>query len=746
MKSPDKLSITPVIILSLLFSGICSAGIVTAEDINQLSRQAEQIYNEFMNESFDERMQYIFFGNLPLETEKQKISEKGKQGSTQLSQIINPQKKLRTEIENYEGADWDRLYGANGLWRKLVCDICRSTTFKLEIDYYRYLFSPKAEKTQIYRQLKDNLEKHCECESNYHKFLKARFNFLLDNRKQALEILDELINSQDTSKAVHQRAKLSKLKHTVTSEPPLKKEINKITEEILNANLSGDTELVISLLAQQKECKGEVEFKKTLDRFDETEKYLCSLAARRVSKLYKNQKSNKITPLDVKLACLAALEGANELNKQTILNLAEEEKLKCPLLLYCCSESTMSENRAVEYLLECTRLKRSQSSSWLDIEASTLIRQAVERAYNGLVEKKVNCDTGREAFSSFLEDCPADKTYDLKFKAGCGLLFCGFEEEGGKTLGKLWENKNAGIWRYRARFNLLKHKASALSPADSDYENLLSETGNLIEQCSLHSEGEYRKLLGECINFHCGLLAAKGGKDCGKEILKKLSILESLNNKQIILKAHALTTLERYPKCLETLTRINKPKCENLQNAFTPLSEVIQRIEISEEKRIVKSQRRKKLLSLTETLQSCLENRQVTLLFAESLVSFSNEQVDIKKARQLLDNFDNGDPGVLRFRGKLLMAEGDFKAAAEKWVTIRNNIKNAYPDNYKGNWFWWQSRFYEFLCWSKLPDSSAKEIARLMEVLENSTSEIPFPWERKLSDLKKKLKTEITTN
>lgn len=746
MKSARQLLIVSIIFLPL-FSGTGTAETVTTEEVSGLSRQAAKVYNFFMESTFTERAEYIFFGNFSPGNQRKIILKRAEEARGKLLKILNHQKELRKEIENYEGSDWDSLYGANGLWRRLVCDICETGTFKLEIDYYRYLFSPTKEKSQILPALESRLEKQFDCESNWRRLLKARCFFLIGDDEKATQILDELIDSQFTGESIRPRAELLKLKHTGIPESYPRKEINEIAAEITNTGSSKGTEFAISVLGELRKLTTGTELKKTIKEFGKPGECLYSLAERRISNFYENDRISEISPFEVRLACLGFLEGANDFDGKALLNLTENANLRCPLLLYCCSESAENENDSVGYLLECIRLLENLPESWLDIERDTLIRRIIERTYNGLANKSVSCDTGEEVFSFYLDQSPSDGEYKLKFRAGCGLLCCGAERKGKTTLEELWKDKDSGIWVYRARLELLKHKASRLSPDDSDYINLLSEAEDLAGKCSLRSQKGYKELLRKCVNFHCRLLADKGDKKSAEQILKQLTLFETLTDRQTIIKARACAILERYPECLQTLTGIRQPGLQQSADVYYPLYEVISRIEIGEEREILDTEGKQVLLTLAENLSAKLDSREADLLFAEALVSLSDKTDDIKKVDQLTKNINaENETDLLRCRGKLLLAENKFKAAAEKWIAIRNIIKNTYPESYRKNWFWWQSRYYEFLCWSKLPSASSSEIVRVIEVLENSAPDPPFPWGGKLSTLKNGLKTGITVN
>ncbi|GAH68049.1 unnamed protein product, partial [marine sediment metagenome] len=101
--------------------------IPTAEDINNLAETARLTADTFMRESFQLRMQYELSGRFLRQEDKENLHKLAKSADDRLQAIAESQRKLKKQIEDYQGDDWDNRYGSTGLWRKLSRDLYVTT-------------------------------------------------------------------------------------------------------------------------------------------------------------------------------------------------------------------------------------------------------------------------------------------------------------------------------------------------------------------------------------------------------------------------------------------------------------------------------------------------------------------------------------------------------------------------------------------------------------------------------------------
>lgn len=96
----------------------------------------------------------------------------------------------------------------------------------------------------------------------------------------------------------------------------------------------------------------------------------------------------------------------------------------------------------------------------------------------------------------------------------------------------------------------------------------------------------------------------------------------------------------------------------------------------------------------------------------------------------LLDkNKGEKTPLFLRAFARRRMAEGDWSGALQAWGDLRLQLSGPASPR------WWQCRYYELLCYSRLPETSYDELTRAVEVLLATYPAAPDDWKTRLRSL-----------
>ena len=134
-------------------SASSAKAIPTAEDINSLAETAKLTADTFMRESFQLRMQYEFTGRFSRQEDKENLQKLAKSADDRLQAIAESQRKLKKQIEDYQGDDWDNRYGSTGLWRKSVGGWYTTIFTKCEIDFYLALSVEQPQRNEILHKI-----------------------------------------------------------------------------------------------------------------------------------------------------------------------------------------------------------------------------------------------------------------------------------------------------------------------------------------------------------------------------------------------------------------------------------------------------------------------------------------------------------------------------------------------------------------------------------------------------------------
>lgn len=127
---------------------------------------------------------------------------------------------------------------------------------------------------------------------------------------------------------------------------------------------------------------------------------------------------------------------------------------------------------------------------------------------------------------------------------------------------------------------------------------------------------------------------------------------------------------------------------------------------------------------------ACQASPRGALIWVE-LVAFkgSVSEEDKRTIRDLL-NRNEGYAGreLVRARARREMAEGNWTEALNAWQSLRQGLEADQP-------VWWQCRYYELLCYSRLPEVTAEQVQHAVKVLLASHSSVPPAWEKKIKQL-----------
>jgi hypothetical protein len=120
-------------------------------DMDTLANQTKYIADTFMQKSVEVRLGYEYRQGFASDAQAQSLRELTQKAAVELDEIILAQEKLKKQIENYNGDDWDSRYGDSGVWRMAGEDICATKILKCQMEYYRAIASPPHQQPDIVR-------------------------------------------------------------------------------------------------------------------------------------------------------------------------------------------------------------------------------------------------------------------------------------------------------------------------------------------------------------------------------------------------------------------------------------------------------------------------------------------------------------------------------------------------------------------------------------------------------------------
>ncbi len=664
-----------------LFLSVATASVdtlPTAKDINSLAEKAEQVADTFMQQSFKLRMQYEYSGEFLNPNDRDNLYELAKSASEHLQIITKNQQRIKQQIEDYQGDDWDDKYGSTGLWRKLSADIYTTKLTRFKIDYYLSLASEHPQRDQILHLILSEIDSlklmRLPVASG---LLKARMLALLAQTDPAYKSLakkefDSLMIRSDMRHSTALRISIERIKLLGPTEAD---DLDKLTETIAKSSCSDDMELVLSLAFVQRRFNGPEGFEEIVSLWPQTKDFLGSVVLSDLPhRIAQQQSLQQISTFEAELAVQAAWKNETKDYQMLLSRLADAEKFQTPLILYvtALAYADSSPVKAVNLLLKASKLQKQQNSDKLKIPAEEIARQAAHLAYNLFVQDQRHCQPVLEAFKNYCTIAAGKIDEELEYLYTVVLNDCGLTEKSKKLLEKI-ANRPVGNYRNKARLELA---------ADS------------VRQRQYQTTDQKIKLLNQ---FNSLIIENKENYDCryADEVMVLLQeIVDEVDQMEIRVK-HFLQILQHHKKFAEFCYRC---------------------------------------LDVPQKQQAALLLAEISVLVADK------DKEKLSAVEKLLNNAakdsDADDVDLFRCRARLFCEQGKFTEAAVLWAQICNVRKNQLPLPSRRSWKWWRAKFYELYCWSKSPQTEKKEVWHTIDVLENTFDYIPPLWAEKLSSLK----------
>ena len=139
ISTKPNLKITLVLFICFLMLSLSASSanrLPCTKDVNSLGQKCRLTVDTFMHQSQRLRLGYEFSGKFVNNSDRQELYELANTAGEALLTIASQQQKLKNQIEDYQGDDWDGRYGQTGLWRKLSKELAITKLNKCEIDYY----------------------------------------------------------------------------------------------------------------------------------------------------------------------------------------------------------------------------------------------------------------------------------------------------------------------------------------------------------------------------------------------------------------------------------------------------------------------------------------------------------------------------------------------------------------------------------------------------------------------------------
>ncbi|MHC4068538.1 MAG: hypothetical protein ACYS18_07550 [Planctomycetota bacterium] len=458
--------------------------VATSQDVQTFIQRAKLAAEIFMQESFQLRMQYEYSGRFLNPLEKEKLRELAGSTTAGLQQIANDQRKLKRQVEDYQGGDWEQRYGKTGLWRQVHNDIYATELAKCRIDYYSALAAEQPERNEILLKILGRIDSLNQTyKQSGPTIIKGKVLALLGTTQPSYKTLavrefESFAEYSDILQPVS--AAVEKIKLTDLAEP---NELNALVEILGQSSFDTYPELILSLMFLQRR-HDPAGLEETLKIWPQAQGILGPLALADLShRIATNQNLTQTSAIEAELAAYAAWQEKPYEYRELLERLAESEKTRTSLTVYVAAVSLAESEpvRSTGLLIEAAQLQQKQPSELLELFPAQIASQASYLAYSLFVYEPNQCRIVLEVFDSYATLAKGKMLEELEYLYATVLKDCGQVDKSTELLQKIAE-KSSGHWAEVAKLELMAQTIHGKKYEPQRINGLLERFKNSIVQ------------------------------------------------------------------------------------------------------------------------------------------------------------------------------------------------------------------------------------------------------------------------
>ncbi|MGA2093804.1 MAG: hypothetical protein ABSH16_10415 [Sedimentisphaerales bacterium] len=383
--------------------------------------------------------------------------------------------------------------------------------------------------------------------------------------------------------------------------------------------------------------------------------------------------------------------------------------------------------KTIKFFIESSALQFQKKETLLDIDAHATAEGAARLAYDNFTQNNIDCNLAVAAFDNYKLIASDRMSEEMQFNFGKILLDCGKTQNAVETFTKLADTSQS-VWRDKATFQLIKIKINA-----GHGEESLTQLQKLILNCTGQDKLKLQFRL-EAMDLYCRTALGRDNNDSAAQVLALLDSAESTPDFPYDLyRAQATFRLGRLEDSARFMSKAVDANDDSLPpQAVSLLSEILDKIELWQQNARDFNEMLQNCANLAQFAHKSLNDRKTICILAEFSV------IQKKDCPEPFSSIDEDDINTMRPIARLLVLQGNFERAARLWTKIVELRRNDLQSPNQKSYGWWQAKFYELECLTKLPAANLKDIHHIIEVLQSTYAEIPVPFAEKLDSLKQR--------
>lgn len=716
--------------------GLC-ADVVRSADVLEQGRAVERVFGEFLVASLPLRVKYEFGGKAAGPDEGGRLVGLCEKAGAKLEVIYSVQAGFKRRIEEYEGRDWDVLYGESRLWQRIYGDLQRNAVLQQRLEIYKAMgLGGKQRKDVLAGVIGRCDSKEAGFGRASGQILKARAVAVLGGKaakRKALELLGSLGKRSEIGDRVYFEASLIKIY--------LGADLNAIDgfgKAIVGSSIKDDFELNLGVTVFELMYGGAGRgawVKRMMGKWPGVKWAIGEVILEQLSELDKMGQLNvglleNRSDVEISLVLGAAQRAGAREYRSVIEKICAVERFRTPLALYVYAEANVEVEpaTAIRYYLKAAMEKNKGEGGDLGVGTVEIAEFAARLAYKLYYEDSNYLDTARLAMGFYCAAAGVDANKEIVY------LYAGLLGESGRRSEshKLLEKISAGGGRF-AKEARLDSIAEMIEESSGD---ALKNADALKELEGMMADEESARIRREALKLYCRILLE--GEDVAA--VRVLELLEGVSDQEdgdiSLLRGVGLYKLGRFVEAVEVMAGgVEVLSCQAAGQVYVLLAKVLEQMDVYESQMSGFGGFVKKCERLGEFCVGCAEDEwkgQVELLWAEIAI-FAGDDSGASEVLGGLEKVLGDNIDLVRCWARLHMERGQWREAFEDWVGVRRGQeRKAYRDDN-----WWRAKYYELYCFMKLSADNKSKVAHAIEILEASSGGMGEFWSKRLSDLRR---------
>ncbi len=732
------------IIILICLPALAAAQPPDSNDIDLLHSKSHAVFQEYYQNSQILRTQIKYFGRLDRTEDRQALFERSTAAIEDLIPILQRQRIIKTQIEDYIGSDWDSRFGQTGLWKKINEDIYINQLLQLQVAYDR-LFGCDPDQQQQYairltQQIDDLAQIH---PSAMLRLLYARTLSIDQNRKSGqnkiMTALQTVANDVNAPNVLRFSAQLEQVD---VNGLHVKEKLSELAVQITQTQLTTQSDLMLQLACLQKKYGLAEAFQQTClsSRTVQTTlgEMLLTHMANPMPESHRN--INEIDILEVRLV-------TRQIRNQTPSNyidwleaLCDINDLQIPSVFYTAGLAAIDSdpNKAVELLHRTAIVQHDSPDPFITTVDYRIAEQAAKLAYNQFIENQFEKDRFFEIFNTYLDLAREHADPQLEYLYAVILKQNGRLKQSTDLLERL-SRRSVSLFSCRARLALVirdlkNNRHMNLVEQQQCFkrlDKLLSDCEQTVDPTVMRDEvlQIYVRWLIESDSIACALKATE--VITADDLKRRPALYHYISRAQF--------QLNRISDAAHSFAKAGVSDCNFADWGIELLQHVLEQIDgyALESKNDRFAQLLRDCAAAASYCDHCVDSELAQLMKIEFYILAFGEQPQKRETlQQQLEPIDRGRRTIdsLRCMARLYQAKKEFTQAGHYWAQLAQALK--IPVNQPQSIGFWQAKFHQLQCAKKSGQIPADDILHAVEVLENTYTPVPELYSEMFSKLK----------